>query len=224
MRWKARPPQRFRLGPLHQRRKMLFARSRAGWRRHHPAACQPKSLVNSPMAAWIAEPRSAADSGMSTGSSASSLRMRFCVDRVGIAQPVLDLRHPTISAGRVSRGGPWCGLRDRLDLLGTIQLPARNADSAPPASVAAFQRASPANGFEPMQETRGDPPARPPDLAEWLRITSSCPSSLREVMCRQPDAALRQIEAKFIARIGRLSHGSIRGEGGQTPFDQPNRR
>jgi hypothetical protein len=35
------------------------------------------ACVNSPSASWIAEPRSAADSGMSTGSSGASFKMYF---------------------------------------------------------------------------------------------------------------------------------------------------
>ncbi len=141
----------------------------------------------------------------------------FGVDRVGIAQPVLDrgdrqFQRPC-RARRFRRG-----LLDRLDLVGLVEFARRNARNASPAAIAAFQRSSPATASSRCRKREATAGA-PPTLAAWLRITSSLPSNCAKSCADKPMRRSGRSRPSA-CRIGRLSQGSTRGAGGQTPFDQ----
>ena len=70
-----------------------------------------------------------------------------------------------------------------------------------------------------MQEARGDR-GRAAGLGGVAEDDVFGAEQLREVMRGQADAPLRQIEPSS-CRIGRLSHGSMRGAGGHTPSISP---
>ena len=95
-----------------------------------------KVLVNSPSAPWMTVPRSAAPGGSVDGVERAQLENVLGVDRVGIAQPALDLgdrqRCRPRGARRLRRG-----LVDALDLGGLIER-ARPGEIA----LAAFARAA----------------------------------------------------------------------------------
>ena len=189
-----RPPQRARLGPFHQRRKMDQAdltqcvdgiggqilgeglgefadrivdrRAAIGGRQRHVDGIERLELEDMPG-----------------------------IDGVGIAQPVFDRGDGQFQRPCGSRRRR-CGLFDRLTSAGASSASAKSTYCLP-ACLAASQRASPATASSRCRKreaTAGAPPA----LAEWLRITSSVAKQLREVMGRQADAPLRQIETQLV--------------------------
>ncbi len=87
----ARPPERARLRIIGQRREMLFAEREQFLRSDRPAGWRRTFSVKSPMAPWMTVPRSRAPGGVSTGIERLQAQDIAGVDRVGIAQPVLDL-------------------------------------------------------------------------------------------------------------------------------------
>ena len=88
---KARPPEGLRLRIIMQRREMLLAEREQFARADRPAGRPAKSAVKSPMAPWMTVPRSRAPGGVSTGIERRQPQHMLGVDRVGIAQPVLDV-------------------------------------------------------------------------------------------------------------------------------------
>jgi len=60
----------------------------------------------------------------------------------------------------------------------------------------------------------------PPAFAEWLKITSSAPSNCEKSCADRPMRRSGRSRPSS-CRIGRLSHGSMRGAGGQTPSINP---
>ena len=116
---KPRPPQRARLGPLHQRRKIFLA----------DAAQHQRRLVGKGGGKGLGK---FAERIMDRG---AAIRRRqrhvdgieriqpqdiFRIDRVGIAQPVLDRRDRQLQRPRRERR-LWRGLQDRLDLVGLVE-------------------------------------------------------------------------------------------------------
>ena len=132
---------------------------------------------------------------MSTGSSGVELQDIFRIDRVGIAQPVLDRRHRQFQRPRRARR-LWRGLRDRLDLVGPVQF-AGEARYFSPARFAAFQRSSPATASSRCRKREATAGA-PPTFAAWREDDLVGAEQLREVVRGEADAPLRQIEAEFV--------------------------
>ena len=65
--------------------------------------------MKSPIAPWITVPRSRAPGGVSTGVERLQPQDVLGVDRVGIAQPVLDLGDADSRVGRAASGGFGAG-------------------------------------------------------------------------------------------------------------------
>jgi len=116
----------------------------------------------------------------------------FGVNRIGIAQPVLDLSDGEAFWSRRARRGRR-GLRCRRNALRPVQflrpcqIPIAAGDDFPPA--AAGQRR------EALDKTRGHR-GRSLDLGGAAQHHLGCVEQLREVVSAQPDAAFRQIEPK----------------------------
>ena len=119
----------------------------------------------------------------------------FGVDRVGIAQPVLDLGDAELRRPRIERRA-WARARCRLDALGAVQV-------ARPGHVllSALERALPVfarHRGKPLHEARGDG-RRAAELGGAGQDDLARAGKLREVVRREPDAPLGQIEAEVVA-------------------------
>ena len=117
------------------------------------------------------------------------------IDRIGIAQPVLDRRHRQFQRA-AGAWRLWRRLRDRLDLVGLVDRSAKRTYFSP-ACFAVFQRSLARDRLEPVQETRGDR-RRAADFGGVAEDDVAGAEQLREIVRRQSDAPLRQIEAEFV--------------------------
>ena len=148
--------------------------------------------VNSPIAPWITVPRSRAPGGVSTASSGRSSQNVLGVDRVGIAQPVLDLGDAEPRRPRLERRRRARALRSALTRLGAVEI-------ARPGEIflAARERGLPVrlagDRREPLHEARRDR-RRAAELGGAGEDHLGRAEQLREVVRRQPDAPLGQIE------------------------------
>ena len=141
------------------------------------------------------------------------------VDRVGVAQPVLDLRDRQKIRPRAARrlrgagcsigfGSPWdrssSSARCRYSL---------------PALTAVFQRSSPATAFSRCRKRDVDRRSAT-DLRGMRQDDLGNPISWAKSWAARP--MRRSGRSRPISRrIGRLSHGSLRASGGQTPSVSP---
>ena len=119
----------------------------------------------------------------------------FGVDRIGIAQPVLDRGDRQFQRPRRARR-LWRGLRDRLDLVGAIEF-IGEADIFLAGRLRGFPALVAGDRFQPVQETRGDR-GRAADLGGVAEDDVLGAEQLREIVRREADAPLRQIEAEFM--------------------------
>ena len=118
----------------------------------------------------------------------------FGVDRIGIAQPVLDRGHRQFQRPHRARRS-WRGLRDRLDLRrGCRVRPAKRTYFSPRrfrGIPARFAR----DRFQPVQEARSHR-RRAADLGGVAEDDVVGAEQLGEVVRGEADAPLRQIEAR----------------------------
>ena len=119
----------------------------------------------------------------------------FGVDRVGIAQPVLDRGHRQFQGPRRARRLRR-GLRDRLDLVGPVQL-AGKADIFLAGGVRGLPALLARDRFQPVQEARGHR-GRAADLGGMAEDDVVGAEQLREIVRGEADAPLRQIEAELM--------------------------
>ena len=158
-----------------------------------------KRCVNSPMAAWMKVPRSAAPGAASTVSSGAQPQNVLGVDRVGIAQPVLDLGDRKTFRPRRTRR-----LRRRLwrrrDLFRPIELARPSRDNFRRAPIAACQRVAGDRG-KALNETRRHC-RRAGDLGGAVKITSRAPSNCAKSWAERPMRRSGKIEPELLAASG----------------------
>ena len=144
----------------------------------------------------------------------------FRIDRVGIAQPVLDRGDRQFQRPRRARR-LWRGLRDRLDLVGLVEF----GGEADIVCRRRFRRAPSAPRRRRLRAGAGS--ARPPPARRRLLRNGSgshrrCPSSCAKSCADRPMRRSGRSRPSS-CRIGRLSQGSTRGAGGHTPSTSPPR-
>ena len=216
---KPRPPQRPRLGPLHQRRKIFLADAAQRQRR---LGGQCVGIGLGEFAERFMDRRAAIGRRQRHVDGIERIEPQdiFRIDRIGIAQPVLDRRHRQFQRPRRARRF-WRGLLDRLDLCRAGRVRRRSGHNSRPPRSACFQRSSPATASSRCRKREATAGA-PPTFAEWVRMTSSWPSSCAKSCAERPMRRSGRSRPSS-CRIGRLSHGSIRGAGGHTPSTSPPR-
>ena len=190
----ARPPQRLRLRARHQRQEMLaadlaqFARGMLGQSGAERLREIAERIVDrrSPVGG-----RQRHVDGFERRQAQDVLR----IDRVGIAQPILDRGDRQLQRPCRARR-PWRRLRDRRDgfrpveFVGVVDVFLAGGDSRVPAGLAG-------DGLKPVQKARRHR-RRAADLGGVAEDHVAGAEQLREVMRGQADAALRQIELEFV--------------------------
>ena len=163
-------------------------------------------------------PRSAAPGGEVDRIELAQAQDMLGVDRVGVAQPVLDL-------GDRKRGRPRLARRPRRGLLAAARFRAAGRARAPRRDISrrarstAFQRASPATAASRCTK-RDSTVGAPATLAARVRITSRAPSICAK-SCAESEMRRSGRSRPSSRRIGRLSQASLLVSGGQVPSLSP---
>ena len=124
------------------------------------------------------------------------LQNEFRVDRIGIAQPVLDRRHRQFQgpggARRLRRG-----LRDRLDLVGPVEFIGEANVFSRRQNLGGLPARFARHRLQPVQETRGHR-RRAADLGGVTEDDVVGAEQLRKIVRGKADAPLRQIEPELM--------------------------